>query len=176
MPETKQTEDSGASAAEQVIEAARRNNVDLLNSIYESYASKPDQLISLLNSAKDATGNSALHLCCKYGNYEVMDNILDLEGVNVNPQHPLTLDTPLHYAVNYSFEEPDYALFLIENLIEVGADVKLKNKDGLKPVQLLGDSNEKIRDTLESAEYAINVKPEAEGEVVEDLDSDDDAK
>ncbi|KAH3668041.1 hypothetical protein OGAPHI_001795 [Ogataea philodendri] len=156
---------SGASPQEQIIEAARRNNVELLASVAESQS---DKLAEVVNGAKDATGNTALHLCCKYGCYEVLDKLLDIDGVEVDPVHPLTGDTPLHYAVNYSFEEPEYAKFLVETLLDVGADPTIRNKDGLKPAQLLGDSNEELKLVLEGAEYASTAQLQQDEE--EDVD------
>ncbi|KAG7818790.1 hypothetical protein KL928_002658 [Ogataea angusta] len=153
---------SGASPQEQIIEASRRNNVELLASVAEAH---PEDIAALVNSSKDATGNTPLHLCCKYGCYEVLDKLLDIEGIDVDPKHPISGETPLHYAVHYSFEEPEYAKFLIENLLEVGADPTVRNKDGLKPAQLLGDANEDIRMTLDGAEYAANVQQDEQEEV-----------
>ncbi len=161
----------GATAQEQIIEAARRNNLDLFKSIEDQYGEKPDEFIKLLNTATDATGDSALHLCCKYGCYSVMDEIIDLDGVNLDIKAPATGDTPLHYAANYSFSEPEYALFLIQQLIEVGADPSIRNKEGLKPLDIIGGSNDKIRKVLESAEYAKAA--EHIGEVVQDVDDED---
>ncbi len=161
----------GATAEEQVIEAARRNNLDLFKSIEDQYEEKPNEFIKLLNTSTDATGDSALHLCCKYGCYTVMDEIIDLDGVNLNVRAPVTGDTPLHYAANYSFSEPAYALFLIQQLIEVGANPSIRNKEGLKPIDIVGGSNDKIRKVLESAEYARTA--EHVGEVVQDIDDDD---
>lgn len=100
-----------------------------------------------------------------------MDEIIDLDGVNLDIKAPVTGDTPLHYAANYSFSEPEYALFLIQQLIEVGADPSIRNKEGLKPLDIIGGSNDKIRKVLESAEYAKAA--EHIGEIVQDVDDED---
>ncbi|QPG75867.1 hypothetical protein FOA43_003253 [Brettanomyces nanus] len=161
----------GASSEEQIIEAARRNNMDLFNSVEADYRDKPQEFIGVINEARDATGDSALHLCCKYGCYEVMDVILDFQGINLEPKNPMTGDTPMHYAAYYSFQEPDYALFLIEQLIEIGADPTVKNNDGLKPVDIVGGSNEKLKKALQSAEYAMSAQLAIE--IVDDEGEDD---
>ncbi|VEU20755.1 DEKNAAC101766 [Brettanomyces naardenensis] len=163
----------GASPEEQVIESARRNNVDLFDSLELEFKDTPEEFLKVLNGAHDATGDTALHLCCKYGCYEVMDRIIDFKGANLEPKNPMTGDTPLHYAANYSFQEPEYAFFLIEQLIEVGADPMVKNNDGLTPVDIVGGSNEKIKMVLQSAQYAAYApeQVEIEGDEPEDDES-----
>lgn len=161
--------DQGASPGEQLIEAARRNNTELLTSIKAGYTD-PKEFAKLVNDYRDATGNTALHLCCRYGCFEVMDELLDNDEVDANPTNPMTGDTPLHVAANYSFEEPDYALFLMQQLIEVGADPTIRNKEGMRPADIVGDSNEKIKMTLHSAEYAMTAQ---QGVEVVDEDEDD---
>lgn len=163
---------AGASPSEQLLEAARRNNTDLLTELLSKYQDKPQEAIDLINSAKDSSGNGALHLAAKYGNYEVMDHLLDIDGVDVNLQAKLNGNTPLHYAVSYSFDDPEYALFVVNELINCGADPSIKNKENLRPIDVIGNSNEEIKMALESAEYATTVDQNIE-EIPEDDDEDD---
>lgn len=165
---------TGASPAEQLLEAARRNNTDLLQELLAKYQDKPEEAIELINKAKDPSGNGALHLAAKYGNYEVMDQLLDIEGVNVNLQATMNGNTPLHYAVSYSFQDPEYALFLVNELINCGADPSIKNKENLKPIEIVGDSNEEIKTALESAEYASTFDQNIEEIPDDDIDESDD--
>lgn len=151
---SKETSTVGASPSEQLLEAARRNNTDLLQELLSKCHDKPQEAIELINSAKDPSGTGALHLAAKYGNYEVMDQLLDIEGVDVNIKATLNGNTPLHYAAAYSFEDPEYALFLVNELINCGADPSIRNKENLKPIDIVGHSNEQIKMALESAEYA----------------------
>lgn len=162
---------AGASPSEQLLEAARRNNTDFLHELLSHYESNPQDAIDLINTAKDSSGNGALHLAAKYGNYEVMDQLLDLDGVDVNLTAKLNGNTPLHYATSFAFQDPEYALFLVNELINCGADPSIKNKDNLKPVDIIGSANEPIKEALESAEYASNVDQNIE-EVIDD-DSED---
>lgn len=55
--------DEGASLGEQLIEAARRNNVDLLE---EVFAAATD-IAQVINTSTDPVGNSALHLAAYNG-------------------------------------------------------------------------------------------------------------
>lgn len=174
----RETDTAGASPSEQLLEAARRNNVDLLHELLNKYQDKPNEAIELINSAVDAAGNGALHLSAKYGNYEVMDQLLDLDGVNVNIRSKMNGNTPLHYAVLYSFEDQEFSLFLVNELINCGADCSIKNNDNLKPIDIIGDSNPEIKEALESAQYASvmdsNIDEIPDGDDDEASDDDDD--
>ena len=168
----------GASPSEQILEAARRNNTDLLEEVLSKFAETPQKAIDLINNAKDSSGNGALHLAAKLGHYEVMDQLLDIDGVDVNIQAQSNGNTPLHYAASFSFNDPQYGLFIINELINCGADPSIRNKENLKPIDIIGSSNEEIKEALESAEYAtvidLNVEDIPEEEEEEEEDDDDD--
>lgn len=78
--------------------------------------------------------------------------VLDVEGVEIDPLNREG-DSPLHLAVKYAGDEPDYGYFIIDNLLDAGSDPSVADKHGLKPVNYVR-SNEKLRNLLESAEYA----------------------
>jgi hypothetical protein len=70
----------GASPRELVLEAARRNNTDLLQEVLNNLtqAAKAnggkkaeDQIAELLNNARDGIGNGVLHLAALNGNCEI---------------------------------------------------------------------------------------------------------
>ncbi|KAG0675812.1 hypothetical protein C6P40_001552 [Pichia californica] len=172
-PPSKETETLGASPSEQLLETARRNNTDLLQELLSKYQDKPQEAIELINSAKDSSGNGALHLAAKYGNYEVMDHLLDIDGVDVNIKATMNGNTPLHYAVLYSFQDPEYSLFLVNELINCGADPSIRNNDNLKPIDLIGNSNDQIKEALESAEYAAAFDQNDIVDIPEDDDLDE---
>ena len=66
-------------------------------------------------------------------------------------------DTPLHLAVRYSLEEPEHGTFIVSNLIEVGADPRIKNNHGQKPSDLIhGDELDDLFDLLQGAELAVD--------------------
>ncbi|CDK28146.1 unnamed protein product [Kuraishia capsulata CBS 1993] len=153
--------DSGASLQEQLLESARRNNAELLESIIAK-AADSEALGRLINETVDPLSNTALHICAKYGSFEVLDILLDQEGVEVDPVNLLEGETPLHLAVKYSIEEPEHGAFVAETLLDAGADPRIKNKSGLKPVQLV-HNNDQLQAALENAEYTLAA--ELEGEV-----------
>lgn len=160
---------SGASPSERLIDAARRNNVDLFEQFTKDVET-PEKAIELINTSTDPSGNTALHLAAKYGNYEVMDLMLDIDGVDVNVISKMNGNTPLHYVATYSFEDPDYALFLTNELINCGADTNIKNKEGLRPIDIIGSSNDAIKEALEAAGYANAFDEPIED--IEDIDED----
>lgn len=149
----------GASSKEQLLDAARRNNLDLFNTVLGLYAEKENDFVSLINDAKDPFGNSSLHLCCKYGSWDVLDAILDYEGVEINEQNTIDGDTPLHLCVKYCHQEPEFGYFIAENLIEVGADPRIKNKANQKPLDLIHSTElENLINLLQGAEIAADNK------------------
>ncbi|ODQ65361.1 ankyrin [Nadsonia fulvescens var. elongata DSM 6958] len=145
--------DEGASPAEILVESCRRNNTELLEQVLAGVEDKA----GFLNSATDPVGNSGLHLAAANGSYECLDIILDIEGVEVDPVNRMQGETPLHSAVRYSDEEPEHGAFIVEELIEAGCDPRIKNKDGLKPVDLANPKNEDLVNTLRGAELALNM-------------------
>ncbi|EDO15849.1 hypothetical protein Kpol_507p11 [Vanderwaltozyma polyspora DSM 70294] len=169
----------GASLSEQLLDLSRRNNVDLLDTILETLENDPEKIAGLINTSKDPFGNTALHLCCKYGSWEVLDKILDQEGdIEIDPKNTTDGDTPLHVTVRYSMEEPEHGTFIASNLIEVGSDPRIKNNSNQKPIDLIhGDELDDLIDLLQGAEIAADSRgtrdEEFEGEVVEEEEADD---
>jgi hypothetical protein len=170
----------GATPTELVLEACRRNNTDLLHEVLSSLHSKhssktaPKEIASLLNNARDGIGNGVLHIAAQHGHYEVLDILLDQEGLEIEPLDRLEKDTPLHKAVRYvnsleGKEQWSEALPVVEILLDAGADPRVRNKAGLKPGELADPRNEGLRNLLRKAEYAMQVGDD----VVQDEEDDD---
>ena len=177
-------ETEGASFSEQLLDASRRNNVDLLETILDTLNHDKDKIAHLINESEDPFGNTAIHLCCKYGSWEVLDKILDQEGdIEIDPQNR-NGDTPLHLAVKYSEDEPEHGTFIAQNLIEVGADPRVRNNDGHRPIDLIHSTElDELADLLQGAELAADSVAVAAGsgepfgetdEVIEEVQDDDD--
>ncbi|SCW02944.1 LAFE_0F17722g1_1 [Lachancea fermentati] len=163
----------GASLEEQILDASRRNNADLLETIFQNLSGDEKRIANLINSAKDPMGNTALHLCCQYGSWEVLDKILDQEGgIEIDPKNIVDGDTPLHVTVRYAIGEPEHGTFIAQNLIEVGADPRIRNKSGQKPLDLIhGDNLDDLIDLLQGAELAAdngNMVNEEDAEIIDD--------
>jgi ankyrin repeat protein len=170
-------DEEGASPSEQFIEAARRNNIDLLREVIADIKAKqPDNetaVAELLNSAQDPLGNTPLYLAAANGSDEVLDTLLDQDGLEVDPVNRQQGDTPLHAAVRYARSEPEHGAYIVELLIDVGADPRIKNKAGQKPIDLVDDNQIELFDSLRGAELARNVGPMANTEMEDGAAEDD---
>jgi len=121
-------DDEGASPKELLLEACRRNNTTLLSEVFEGSPlnSNADAIAAFLNTSTDALGASALHVAAHFGSYEVLDAILDQEGVEIDGQDRREGDTPLHSAVRFSnglsTEERDRGQAVVDILVDAGCD------------------------------------------------------
>ena len=121
-------DDEGASPKEQLIESCRRNNTSLLNDLLASspFSNKPEAIAKFLNTTTDALGSSALHVAAQYGSYEILDIILDQEGVEIDGQERREGDTCLHKAVRYanSLDTADWehGKAVVDILVDAGCD------------------------------------------------------
>lgn len=159
----------GALNAEQLLECARRNNTELLETLKSTLGDAG--LAQCVNATREVvTNNSALHLAVAGGHWEVLDVLLDVEGIEIDPQNREG-NTPLHAAVLYAADEPEHGAFIVENLVEVGSDPRIKNSHGLRPVQLVR-GNAKVRALLEETEYALSAEQPEEVEVDDASDLD----
>ncbi|KAI9858073.1 MAG: hypothetical protein M1813_007885 [Trichoglossum hirsutum] len=167
-----ETEHDGATPREQVLEACRRNNTELLQDVIDGFSNKAsdksfkkrnheEQVADLLNNAVDGIGNHCLHLAATYGSYEVMDMLLDQEGLEVDPLDRMEKDTPLHKAVRFVNELPkaqwENGKLFVELLLDAGADPRVRNKARLKPAELVDPRNSELRKTLQKGEYSMTV-------------------
>ncbi|MDI1486716.1 MAG: hypothetical protein OHK93_005977 [Ramalina farinacea] len=163
-------EDDGATPSELLLEACRRNNPSLLHHVLaqpqfqhqppKNPSSPPSPLSTLLNNTLDPLGRTPLHICAASGADEVLDLLLDQEGLEVEPTERHGGDTPLHCAVRYvvtsyenylrdrardrdgGSEEEEVMKSLmqgVELLLDAGADPRIRNEGGrgVKPVGLL---------------------------------------
>lgn len=53
---------------------------------------------------------------------EVLDHLLDQEGLEVDPINRMEQETPLHKAVQYANKEKEHGVDVVEMLIDAGAD------------------------------------------------------
>ncbi|KAI1394783.1 hypothetical protein F4819DRAFT_480547 [Hypoxylon fuscum] len=150
-------EHEGASVKEQLIEACRRNNVDLLNEII-SNCKNDDEISDLLNNTTTVMGNHLYHEAALQGNYEVIDALLDAPNFECDPLNRIEGDTPLHSAIRWINSEPpaqrDFGNALVGMMLEAGSSTRVRNKARLTPVQLVDPSNAGLKDLIQKHEYA----------------------
>ncbi|KAL1297139.1 hypothetical protein AAFC00_004715 [Neodothiora populina] len=150
--------EEGASNRELLLEACRRNNTDLLSSILESYKSSEERA-KFLNTATDALGCGALHIGAQYGAYDVLDMLLDQEGVEIDDVEKRDGDTCLHKAVRYvnslSKDEWKEGEAIVDILVDAGCDPRIRNKAKLRPIDLVDPRNTELRSYLQKAELTL---------------------
>lgn len=113
---------------------------------------------------------------------EVVDTLLDQEGLEVDPLDRLEGDTPLHKAVRFvnglAKGEWEDGKAMVELLLDAGADprsvaigscmlsevpwlywadtgYRIRNKAKLKPFELVDPRNSDLRSILQKAEFAM---------------------
>ncbi|OTA93369.1 hypothetical protein M434DRAFT_395636 [Hypoxylon sp. CO27-5] len=150
-------EHEGASVKEQLIEACRRNNVDLLNEII-SNCKNDDEISDLLNNTTTVMGNHLYHEAALQGNYEIIDTLLDQPNFECDPINRIEGDTPLHSAIRWINSEPpaqrEFGNALVTMMLEAGSSTRVRNKAKLTPYQLVDPSNKGLRDLIQKHEYA----------------------
>jgi ankyrin repeat protein len=127
-PTMTSNDNDGASPREQLIEACRRNNTTLLNELLAAppLSSQAPAIAHFLNTTADPLGSSALHIAAQYGAYDVLDTILDQEGVEIDGQERREGDTCLHKAVRFAngLDKAEWAFGreVVDILVDAGCD------------------------------------------------------
>ncbi|GAM84805.1 hypothetical protein ANO11243_028060 [Dothideomycetidae sp. 11243] len=164
-------DEEGASPRELLLESCRRNNTDLLHELLSSIGSA-SKIAHFLNTAKDGLGCGGLHIAAQYGSYEVLDILLDQEGVEIDLTESREGDTCLHKGVRYvnSLDRAEWkeGERVVEILIDAGCDPRIRNKAKLRPFELTDPRNTELRSMLRKAEFAMLA-----GDDVVQEDSDD---
>jgi len=160
------SDDEGASPREIVVEACRRDQPHLVEQVIRGMSDKSkEEIAEFFNGVTDAMGNHALHVCAMYGSYDVMDFLFDIEFFECDPLTRIEQDAPLHLAVRYANEKDIHlGLAMIKMMCEAGCDPRVKNKRGLKAVDLAIPQYNEVKLVLQKAEYLLveGVEPEIE--------------
>ncbi|KAG9233375.1 putative ankyrin repeat-containing protein [Amylocarpus encephaloides] len=164
----------GATPAEQLVEACRRGNTDLLQEIISNVGDEEKAAV-LLNETKTVLGNYLYHEAALRGNYEVIDMLLDQDGFECDPISKREGDTPLHSAIRYinslphplSSHNSEFASSLLSMMLEAGSDARIRNQGGLTPAQLCDPSDTESKRLLTDA---IDVGMGAGDYIVDDTD------
>jgi len=96
----------------------------------------------------------------------VLDCLLEVEDCDVDLQNLLLKETPLHLAAKISDDET--RAYVLQSLLEAGADTKVQNKNGQTVLDLLSPNDEECRRYIRDAQAEAQVS-------LEDIASDDDA-
>ncbi|KAM0455993.1 hypothetical protein ACHAPV_007542 [Trichoderma viride] len=149
-------EHEGASIEEQLIEACRRDNVELLTELLED--KEDSEITRLLNQTTTVMGNHLYHEAASRGNYDIIDHLLDQPDFECDPINRQEGDTPLHSAIRWINAEPPaqrpFGHHLIDMMLEAGSNPRIKNKGGLTAAQLVDPRNQELRDLIQKHIYA----------------------
>lgn len=101
---------------------------------------------------------------------EVLDILLDQEGLEIDEPDRMEKDTPLHKAVRFvnslAKDEWEQGHHVVDILVDAGCDPRIRNKAKLRPFDLVDPRNTELRKMLQKAEFAMM----AGGDVVEEDD------
>lgn len=161
----------GASPREIVVEACRRDHSHLLEQVVEENfaGNSKEEIADFFNGVTDSMGNYALHICAMYGSYEAMDWLFDIEGFECDPLNRMEGAAPLHLAVRYANEKDiKLGLDMVNMMLEAGCDPRVKNKDGMKPVDFTIPQYKEVKTALQKAEFAFQEGIGAEAEPEDD--------
>ena len=88
---------------------------------------------------------------------DVMDELLNIKGLECDPLTRREKETPIHCAVRYANErEVELGAAMAKMLIDAGGDPRVKDKLGRKPAQVCTPRTEELRDMLGKEEYVLN--------------------
>ncbi|KAL1676186.1 ankyrin repeat-containing domain protein [Schizophyllum commune] len=163
----------GASNNERLMAAARDDNVEMLEEIFEQGAfdiNYQDGFVLKLIVHPTRTQHchvlAALHVAVSHGSTDVLEHILSHEECDVDPINRIEKATPLHLAVQV--DHPELRKYLVESLLEAGADTRIKDKNGETALDLVPTDDTETRALFRKAAAE---RSRAREEVVE---SDDD--
>ncbi|TFK56421.1 ankyrin [Heliocybe sulcata] len=137
----------GASNNERLLAAARDDNEEMLLEVFEEGGFDIN--------FQDGLGNTALHYAASNASFDVLEHILSHEDCDVDPANRLEKATPLHLAVR--IDDPEAKKAVIESLLEAGADVTIKDKNGDTVVDLLKPEDVEIKALIRKAQAQNSV-------------------
>ncbi|KAJ7650012.1 ankyrin repeat-containing domain protein [Roridomyces roridus] len=120
----------GASNNERLLAAARADNEEMLLEVFEQG--------NFDINFQDGLGNTALHNAVSHGSTDVLEHILSQEGCDVDPINRIDKATPLHLALR--LEDLELRKYIIESLLDAGADTRIKDKNGETVLDLLSNN------------------------------------
>ncbi|KAG8875947.1 hypothetical protein FRB97_004598 [Tulasnella sp. 331] len=148
----------GASNNERLLHAAKLDEDDLIKEIFA------EPTTFNINHA-DGLGNTALHYAVKSGSTSVLEQILEHDNCDVDPQNRLERETPLHMACQ--LENPKLRESIIKSLLEAGADMRIRDRHGSLAVDLLPGDDAESRKMFRNAQAQAAI---SKADIAEDSD------
>ncbi|KAF8274303.1 ankyrin [Lactarius quietus] len=144
-----------------LIDAARKDNVDQLLEVFGDGGFDINY--------RDGIGNTALHYAASEGSLDVLNEILEYEGCDVDYTNYIEGATPLHLAVK--IEEPELRALIVDSLLDAGADTRIKDKGGQLALNYVAEND---TETLNAFRRYQVQKSISKNDVVPGDDDDDD--
>jgi len=144
-----------------LLDAARNDNVDMLSEVFD----KPGKYDI---NFQDGIGNTALHYAALNGSLEVLNELLEHEGCEVDNVNRLEGATPLHLAVK--IEGSELRALITDCLLDAGANMTIKDKVGQVPLDYVPDDDEETRNAFRRYQAQNNI---SRTDVVYDYDEEE---
>ncbi|KAH9854298.1 ankyrin [Lenzites betulinus] len=151
------TSNGGATNNERLIAAARSDNQEMLHAVIHGG--------NFDINAQDGLGNTALHYAASQGYLDILEDLLEQDGCDVDPQNRIEKATPLHLALR--IEDDELRLAVASSLLDAGADYSIKDKNGETALDLIPQGDTELR--------AMIRKIEAQSSIARDDVADDDS-
>lgn len=88
---------------------------------------------------------------------DVLDALLDIEFLEVDPLNRRDKETPLHSAVRYANErEVELGEAMVKMLVDAGADPRIRDSHGRKPADTCTPRASGAKGILSQEEYILN--------------------
>nr|GAT51725.1 predicted protein [Mycena chlorophos] len=160
--------EEGASNNERLLAAARDDNEEMLNEVFEQGGfdiNFQDGYGRCSSVDESHQASAALHYAASLGSTDVLELILEHEECDVDPINRLEKATPLHLAVR--IEDSELRVLVVSSLLDAGADTRIKDKNGDTVVEVAAGDVEVLA-LIRKARAQAAVSPD-------DVASDDDA-
>ncbi|KAF4611413.1 hypothetical protein D9613_004318 [Agrocybe pediades] len=159
----------GADNNQRLLAAARDDNEELLIEIFEAgdFDINCQDGLWILQARKHTPPlTTALHNAVMHGSTDVLEHILSHDECDVDPTNRIDRATPLHLAAQ--IQHVDLRLHIFESLLDAGADLTIKDKNGETPLDLIPPDDTKLAALIRKHQVQASVQQE---DVVSDEDA-----
>ncbi|KAJ3736679.1 hypothetical protein DFJ43DRAFT_1149745 [Lentinula guzmanii] len=164
------SEDKGANNNQRLLAAARTDNEELLLEVFEAGDFDINHQDGVGNTAPSFRNISAVLTYCSVqnGSTDVLEHILSHEACDVDPINRINRATPLHLACQ--LEDDGMRSYMVESLLDAGADTKIRDKNGELAVSFVPPTDEETRKLFRKTQAHIMTVSQ------DDIASDDDGE
>jgi len=118
---------------------------------------------------RDGVGNTALHVAASEGSLDVLNELLEYDGCDVDFVNNIEGATPLHLAVK--IKEPELRALIVDSLLDAGADTSIKDKEGQLARDYVAEDDTETLKAFQRYQFQESI---SNTDIVYDDDDDDD--